>query len=182
MLTIATHNLFKPPDIDEAFEDWGANCGPAALAAVLGIPLAELRPHLGDFEQRRYMNPTHMMQACQRLRLHGTTNKRWPSIHELALVFIQWGGPWLKPGVPVGAAYRNTHWIALAGIAAYDVNVGHWIHRADWTDPETGVASEIVKRVPRCDGTWSVRYSINLEPGQTVVFPPSAAPAAGGVA
>jgi hypothetical protein len=159
-----TFDLFKPPDVDTAWEAWGANCGPATLAAIAGYSLKQLRPGLGDFERRRYMNPTHMLDACRCIRLpvarHG---KQWPSANEIAAVFIQWGGPWLKPGVPIGAAYRNTHWIALAGEAAYDVNVGHWVHRVDWTDPVGGVAAEIMRRVPRCDGTWTVRTAIGFD-------------------
>jgi hypothetical protein len=37
-------DLYVPPDSDEAIAAWGANCGPHAIAAVLGVPLATVHP------------------------------------------------------------------------------------------------------------------------------------------
>jgi hypothetical protein len=163
--------LFTPPDTDAAFEQWGANCGPCALAALLSFSLDRLRHHLPGFENRRYMNPTHMLAALSSLRVRvDRTTEMFPDRYECGLVFIQWGGPWLKPGVPVGAAYRNTHWIAVAAGAVYDVNVGHWVSRSDWIDPTEGVGAELAKHVPRCDGTWKVRKSLIISPS-AVIFP-----------
>lgn len=157
--------LYTPPDVEECANDWGANCGPASLAALAGISLAKIKPYLVGFAGRGYMNPTHMRDACLKMNLPvARQTKHWPTVNDVALVFVQWGGPWLKPGVPVGAAYRNTHWITLVGEAAYDVNVGRWVHRADWCDPRDGVAAEIMKHVPRCDGTWTVRTAMHFSP------------------
>jgi hypothetical protein len=153
--------LFKPPDIESAYEVWGANCGPCSLAALCGLTLAQLRPHLGDFERRRYANPTHILEACRRIGVRASTASAWPAC---GLAFIQWGGPWLKPGVPIGAAYRNTHWIAVRQTAVYDVNAGHWISKADWTDPEDWCAVTIARQVPRCDGTWALRTAVVVDP------------------
>lgn len=36
--------IVHPADIEEAHEQWKANCGPAALAAVLGRSVASVRP------------------------------------------------------------------------------------------------------------------------------------------
>jgi hypothetical protein len=33
-----------PPDIDEAYEAFGANCGPCSLAALLHMPVMEVGP------------------------------------------------------------------------------------------------------------------------------------------
>lgn len=159
-------NLYSPKDTEAAYDAWGANCGPCSLAAMAGVPLEEICPHLGEFASRRYMNPTHMYEALKSLDLRvARTSKDMPSRNDIAMVFVQWGGPWLKPGVPVGAAYRNTHWIAYMPGAVYDVNVGHWVATADWTDPKDGVAVEILKHVPRADGTWSVRTCIHIDGG-----------------
>ena len=47
---------FTLEDAERAGDEWGLNCGPAAIAAMNGLTLEELRPHLGDFEQKRYTN------------------------------------------------------------------------------------------------------------------------------
>lgn len=156
--------LFAPPDADAAHEEWGANCGPAALAAVLGLTLAQIRPHLGDFEQRRYMNPTHLRAALDSVGVRYVVDSgASPRRPKKGLLFIQWGGPWLKPGVPVGVAYRHTHSIAVNGDLVYDVNAEEgWISRREWEHPTLGLAAWLMEHNKRCDGTWRVRTSIAL--------------------
>lgn len=41
---------FTEDDAQAAWEAWRFNCGPGALCAITGMTPAELRPHLGDFE------------------------------------------------------------------------------------------------------------------------------------
>ena len=45
---------FTAEAADRAYDEWGANCGPGAIAAICGLTLDELRPHMGDFEGKRY--------------------------------------------------------------------------------------------------------------------------------
>jgi hypothetical protein len=40
--------------MSDATEVRDGNCGPGAIAAICGLTLDDLRPHLGDFEQKRY--------------------------------------------------------------------------------------------------------------------------------
>lgn len=56
---------FCHEDGARAWREWGCNCGPTALAAILGLTLDEVRPHLGDFEQKHYTNPRLMAQALR---------------------------------------------------------------------------------------------------------------------
>ena len=49
---------FTFADGQKAWEEWGFNCGPGALCAALTPE--QLRPHLLDFESKRYTNPTLM--------------------------------------------------------------------------------------------------------------------------
>ena len=35
--------LHRPADFEQAHLRWGANCGPAAIAAALGLELADVR-------------------------------------------------------------------------------------------------------------------------------------------
>jgi hypothetical protein len=51
---------FTEADANRAHDEWGANCGPGAIAAILALTLDELRPYMGDFESKRYTNPTLM--------------------------------------------------------------------------------------------------------------------------
>lgn len=107
-------------DVFAASDAWSFNCGPGALCGSLGLRPEEVRPHLGDFEVKRYTNPTLMASA---LRSLGVPFRRFYQSNEppaggfdfptLSLVRIQWAGPWTRPGVPMQARYRKTHWIAV---------------------------------------------------------------------
>lgn len=152
--------LYTPPDLDAAYEEWGCNCGPASVAALLGKTCADVRAHFPGFETRRYANPTHVYAALAGLKSPARQSPRRP---ETGLLFIQWGGPWLRDGVPVGVAYRHTHWIAVIGHAVFDVNVGHWVTRVDWEHEQEGVAAWLMSHHPKCDGTWGVRTQIAVE-------------------
>lgn len=55
-------DLFVPVDVCEANDAWGANCGPGALAAMLGIPCSDVRRYIADF--RGYLNASQMADAC----------------------------------------------------------------------------------------------------------------------
>lgn len=155
------HLLYVPPDLDAAYEEWGCNCGPASLAALAYKTCAEIRPLFPGFEQRRYANPTHLLAAMREL-FAGCGYAKKDERPNTGLLFIQWGGPWCAPGVPVGAAYRHTHWIAVMGEAVFDCNAGHWVTRETWERPEDGVAAWIISHNPKADGTWFVRSALEV--------------------
>ena len=149
-----------------AHDEWGCNCGPGAAAAILGLTLDEMRPHLGDFERKRYTNPTLMWAILNSVGAKFIQNKpaQWPD-HGLAR--IQWTGPWTQPGVPARAAYRHTHWVACScgDSAIFDINcmsVGGWVSRSEWTEQ---VAPWLIKEcVPRGDGMWFLTHSVEMAP------------------
>jgi hypothetical protein len=58
---------FSEEDSRKAYEEWGANCGPNALAFALQTTLAAVRPHIREFPARRYTSPTMMEQALYTL-------------------------------------------------------------------------------------------------------------------
>ena len=162
---------FTLDDAERAYEEWGANCGPGALAAALGKTLDEVRPHLVGFEQKRYTNPTMMFGALN------TLGARWSGKHQpidmlllpaVGLIRVQWEGPWLKPGVPKAAAYGHTHWIAIgkAGDAKmiFDINCicdGGWVPWEEWSGE---VAPWLIKesQPPRAYGTWHFTHVIAI--------------------
>jgi len=146
-------DLYHPPDVARASESWGANCGPAALAAACGLALCDVFEAVSDpppagslsFVGRRfrgYMSIRQMREAVRSMGghvadvLHNVSPKdfaerfpaRWPDDRVLACVL--WGGPWV--GTRGEAVHR--HWVALrmadpagegTGLWVYDVNAMH---------------------------------------------------------
>jgi hypothetical protein len=164
---------FNHIEADKAHKEWGFSCGPASVAAICGLTLEELRPHLGDFEQKRFTNPTLMYSILNSLGKPWSDRKPldWPT---WGIVRIQWHGPWMADGVPIKARYRHTHWVGAARVSAridarigvWDVNVqdeGYtgWSTLEDW---KIIVPPAVAKYTPRADGTWSITHSIEVQP------------------
>lgn len=154
---------FTAEEAQAAYDEWGCNCGPAALAFALQVPLDAVRTLIPDFEQKRYTSPTMMRAAlnaagCSFDDVKPATNDAM--FHEReALVRIQWTGPWTQPGVNPKWAYRQTHWIAtvLESIEApgdldvvFDIN-GGMVSFAEW---ESRIVPHILGSYPRADGGW----------------------------
>lgn len=108
-------------DIDREAEAWGANCGPAALAAALELQLAEARNAVspgGKFPG--YMGANAMKSAVSRAGARIVSTWSRPPlaperVFEVAgpgrfVVLLQWRGPW--DSVPRAAA-THRHWIAF---------------------------------------------------------------------
>jgi len=183
-----TRVRFTIDDAQRAADEWGANCGPAAIAAVLGKTLDEVRPHLGDFERpgKRYTNPTLMYAALRSLGATWTatvreTSVEWPkpiiAWPKLGLVRIQWEGDWTRPGVPMRARYRHTHWVGArsapewdrtsgrlpGGIDVFDINclcVGGWVSLDEWSGQ---VVPWLLREVePKASGAWHQTHVLEL--------------------
>jgi hypothetical protein len=169
---------FTADDTERSADDWGANCGPGAIAAIAGLSLEDLRPHLGDFETKRYTNPTLMWQVLRNLGLAFQVSTHrynpfapqidWPNF---GLARIQWEGPWTGPGVPARAAYRHTHWVAAMRIegesepAIFDINAIHaggWIRLASWRD--LLVPGLLEHCEPKASGRWFLTHSVEIVP------------------
>jgi hypothetical protein len=169
---------FTLADMEQAAEVWGANCGPAALAVVAGKTIQQIRPYLGDFEQKGYTNPTLMFASLRRLAI------RWHQVRDLDVPFgdpgvpwpkfglcrVQWCGPWTAFGVPPRVAYRHTHWVAAQTVPGierhvFDVNamcVGGWIPESEWSG---SLVPWLLKECePKSDGKWFLTHVIEVEP------------------
>lgn len=155
--------LHVPRDIDACNAAWSASCGHGALAALLGVEVEETRVLL----PKPWTTPTAMRDALRQRRVAfvAETNtdelrRAWPL---RGLIFVQFGGPWLKEGVPVAAAYRHTHWVATEVTGAerhvYDANLDEVIPFGEWTDI---LLPEIMRDVRRCDGTWFARVALRV--------------------
>jgi hypothetical protein len=159
---------FSEHESDYAYETWGANCGPNALAFALQMPLEAVRPHIPQFDERRYTSPSMMAAALDSLKRRVVKiipERKFPMaldrmFHERqALVRVQWTGPWIVDGKPQKWAARQTHWIVcwLNEIVpmVFDVNGGI----KDFGDWHTEIVPPLAKSVPRCDGGW---YPANI--------------------
>ena len=158
-----TTTLYTPADADESHDAWKANCGPAALAALLARPVMSVREFFPAYPARPWSNPTHLKAALTAAGVrHWNTGKdeagnvRWPA---RGLVFIQLDGPWCRPGVPIGAAYRHTHWVATVREDIYDVNADEWLPAWRWT---LEIVPLLLEHTPGATGWW-VRTGIEVE-------------------
>ena len=165
-MTIPTAPPFTLADAERAHDDWGANCGPVALAAIMGITLDDVRPHMGDFEKKHYTNPSLMLAALRSLRRpFWKIGATWP---QYGLVRIQWEGPWTQPGVPMLARYRYTHWVGAAQrggeTGIFDVNCLNngtgWSSLADWS---AVVVPYILEQYPKASGNWHITHSFEVK-------------------
>ncbi|NQT91950.1 MAG: hypothetical protein HQ559_04245 [Lentisphaerae bacterium] len=165
--------------VNTASEEWGFNCGPGALCAVLHMTPEELRPHMGDFESKEYTNPRLMRSILRELLVRhewlvfrGTppeaTGHEWP---EFGLVRIQWDGPWCRDKAPMVARYRHTHWIAhrvqpyrdTGFRQVFDVNAtcaGGWIPYDEWADKLVPWLLEECE--PKANGQWWVTHAARI--------------------
>lgn len=160
---------FSLADVEAANDAWGCNCGPGAVAAILGMTLDEIRPHLGDFERKGYTNPTLMWSILRSAGAASFIQNRtmdWPSY---GLARVQWDGPWTKPGVPLAARYRHTHWVGAryegAETEIFDINAmseGGWISFALWRD--SLVPWLLGECEPKATGGWWITHSVEVVP------------------
>ena len=164
---------FTEEESRQALDEWGANCGPNALAFALGKTLDEVRPLLVGFEEKRYTNPTMMRDALSRAGVSFQIQK--PRADDTmfqktkSLVRIQWHGPWTEPGANPRWAYRQTHWICTFRCddvslvrggdpwrcmnmpLVFDCN-GRLKTYSDWN---AEIVPLLTKSIPRANGDWS---------------------------
>lgn len=168
---------FTAQDADRAYDAWNCNCGPGAIAAVLGMTLDEVRPHIEacGFAGKHYTNPTMMLDVLERIgaRFHSrglAYNVPKLEFPHYGLARIQWEGPWTAPGVPMRARYRYTHWVGACrrtadNIGIFDINAiangSGWVPLADWS---AIVVPHLTAMYPRADGNWHITHAIEVKP------------------
>lgn len=157
---------FTAADQDQAYASWGCNCGPGALAAILEITLDDARALLPGFDAKKYTNPTMMTDALKQ-------SGRWwsrrpePTWPRYGLVRVQWEGPWTRPGVPMRARYRYTHWVGAAHsgdeVGVFDINCiangTGWAALDDWTGI---IVPHLTSGYPRADGKWHITHALEV--------------------
>jgi hypothetical protein len=161
---------FSHEDVMRANDEWGCNCGPSALAAIAGLSLDEVRPLMGDFERKRYTNPTLMRECLERTGVQFKWNT--PELPSYGLCRVQWEGPWTRPGVPMRVRYRHTHWIGFQNrpdgstfgkSGVFDINAmssGGWVGYQDWAT--TIVPWILGECEPNADGKWHFTHFVSV--------------------
>ncbi len=176
---------FTHQQANDAYDVWGANCGPGAIAAICGLTLDELRPHMGAFEQRkdRYTNPNLMYQVLKNIGVvwQKREPRTWP---QYGLARVQWHGPWMDPDAHWSARRRHSHWVGCAHvkdpryrqhqtpaaspptIAIFDINCmnnnGGW--SPFWWWPSELVPWLIKEVVPEGNGVYSLTHALEIPP------------------
>ncbi len=153
---------FTEADSDRANTDWGANCGPHSLAAALWLDLSTVRDFMPEFAAKGFTTPTMIEAALDRagIRYERTTKLRTTDLCE-GISRIQWDGPWLKPGVPFGAAYQKTHWVAHSSGFVFCTAIWApfgWTPIADWRK----LVVDCCQEIKACTG-WHVTHHYAFE-------------------
>jgi hypothetical protein len=145
--------MVYPADIEQAYNLWGANCGPCSLAAILNLPVNDVRKLMDGFERRGYSNITHIKNALDRAGVkYRSIGPRMPT-H--GLVFIQWGGHESKPA---HVQYHHTHWIAYSRGTVFEVNAPYLTTFASWEE----IMPEAVKEEGHGNGAYTIRAGIEI--------------------
>jgi hypothetical protein len=168
---------FALADLERAHAAWSCSCGPAALAAICGLTLDEVRAHFPTF--RGWTNPTMMGSALDSARRAAAIaswrvepSRSWP---RYGLARIQWEGPWTAPGANPRWAYRHTHWVGVSrlqlaagggdpdAVFVWDCNAMElgegWSPLAWWS---TQIAPRLTADIPRASGGWHVTHAIEV--------------------
>lgn len=146
-----------------AHETWGATCGPAALAAAVGMEVLPLR----RFWKTRWTTPTTMKEALTGLGVAFAVHAALASHHQRGLLFIQLRGAW--DCKPVKAQYPHTHWVAFArqtdGLSIYDGNAGSRTRWGGWFPSEEWkrtILQQIVASKKGASGGWWIRTVVEI--------------------
>lgn len=158
-------------EAQKAVDDWGFNCGPAALTAITGLCPGEIRGSLGDFEKKGYINPMLMYTILNCLGLDWQVKKGNVDFPDYGLARVQWEGPWTEEGVHWAVRQRHTHWVACRRdrrkLLIFDVNaicVGGWLNYEEWAG---SLVPWLLKEVEsEANGLWYVAHSIEVKNGQ----------------
>lgn len=162
-------DLYRPTDVEVAADRFHASCGHAALAAILGREVCDVwQAARHEFEGRAYVSGPAMENALSKLRPGNWRPgaARGQEFPVRGLVLMQFEGPWMARGLPLGAQLAHTHWIATVrspeNIMVYDINNrgGEWMSRGPW---EWETLRDLLAHQKRATG-WHVRRSYEVQP------------------
>lgn len=146
--------LYAPRDIAEAYELFGATCGPCSLAAALRRDVREVRDAFPSFPVKQFTNLPMMVQAIKIMGLDGHRTAEWPQ-HGLALVC----GP---------EKYHSRHWVAVHKDFVYEVSLDTWLPRIVW---ERDFIPELAKAHDSMPEQWALEAGIEIYLEEQLALP-----------
>ena len=155
---------FVPWDIEVARLNFGANCGPASFAALLGTEVCRAISYFPQFEHSNWTNLTQMLRAVEFADYDAEIRRRAFPARGLAL--IQWLGPWTERDFFSRWSLPHTHWVAVEGPWVFDHTAKKWQGLREWAGT---VAKEFVSEIPRATG-WAVKYGVEVKRKTSVVL------------
>ena len=147
---------FVPWDIDVAHVNFGANCGPAAFAAVTQREVCRVMQYFPQFPDRCWTNLTQMLCAFAAAGYSARVEKY--AVPSRGVALVQWLGPWTQKQFFSRWSLNHTHWVGVEGDGIFDHNARCWQTFGAWS---AGTAAELVSEVPRATG-WRIKYGVEV--------------------
>lgn len=157
--------LFHCDEMNRAVKELNFNCGPTALAVILGMNPFDIPAHLPDFAAKGYTNTTMMLNALRSLGVPFHYRDKLSchnhSLTDYGLCRIQFEGPWYGK-----FAYHHTHWVAAAifgeRLEVWDVNQdgNGWKPYLYWKDK---TVPSLTKDIRRATGAWHCTHRLELD-------------------
>jgi len=145
---------FIPWDVEIARLNFGANCGPSSLAAILGKEVCRVMCYFPHFEYSRWTNLTQMRRAFDEAGYSVKVRRCELPTHGVAL--IQWLGPWTKRDFFSRWSLIHTHWVAVSENYVFDHTECKWQTLEEWSGQ---VAPRFIENIPQAHG-WAVKYGV----------------------
>ena len=147
---------FVPWDVEVARVNFGANCGPAAFAAVTQQEVCRVMQYFPQFPECRWTNLTQMLRAFAEAGYATQVQKCAAPSRGVALV--QWLGPWTEKQFFSRWSLIHTHWIGVESDRVFDHNACCWQTLAEWA---AGTAAGLIGEVRRATG-WRIKYGVEV--------------------
>jgi hypothetical protein len=129
---------FTAEDQQRAWDIYGSNCGPGAIAGICGETPERVVQMLGPkFQKLNGTTEIMLREALDRLDISWSDAPA--DLPDYGICRIQWDGPWIDHPDPF-EKYRHSHWVGVAtrGLPhpmIFDINaisVGGWISLSEW--------------------------------------------------
>lgn len=148
---------FDAADQMLAWDVFGANCGPGAVAAALGLKPAFVALLLSDeFLRRRATTEVMLTRLLTDLEVPWTLMDSHDV--QFGILRVQWSGPWdgsADPYEPLGHSHWVTVWRSGGRTEIFDVNaisVGGWLAYSEWS--QDLVPWLLEREEPEANGSW----------------------------
>lgn len=148
-------------EADHAHDAWNFMCGHFSIAAATGCALDQIHTCGVAIKTGGWMNPTMISETLRALPVSYnkvpvtiTPEEEFKLLEHLktaAILRIQWEGTWLNPGVPAGAAYQRTHYIAYKDGHIMDPALGPNIHMPVKLWLEQGI-TQVLPQIKKATG------------------------------